>query len=139
MKIINNKEKGNVDEYLAQEGLNQKTIIRHNVLDSISVSLSERETICRLFLYFQTLLDAAEMFGYSYSGDKNISAARDRLLDLLQKPNWRENVNTEYTKQVAQDAFNVWKHPVTQDTVKRSGEFQVGKYFWILKMKKIFL
>jgi len=107
MKIINNKEKGNVDEYLAQEGLNQKTIIRHNVLDSIS-----------------TLLDAAETFGYSYSGDKEISAARDRLMALLQKPGWRENVNTEYTGQVAKDAYNVWKHSVTQDTVKRSGEFQ---------------
>jgi len=107
MKIINSKEKGKVDGYLEQEKETQRTIIRHNVLDSIS-----------------TLLDAAEKFGYSYSGDKEISEARDRLMSLLMKPDWRANVNTEYTKQVAEDAFKVWKHSVTQDTVKRSEEFQ---------------
>ena len=59
-------------------------------------------------------------------------------MNLLQKPGWRENVNTEYTSQVAQDAYNVWKHSVTQDTVKRSGEFQVGKYFYVLYWWKYF-
>ena len=85
---------------------------------------------------FQTLLDAAEKFGYSYSGDKEISEARDRLMSLLMKPDWKANVNTEYTKQVAEDAFKVWKNSVTQDTVKRSEEFQV-KWAFFFKKKTI--
>ena len=42
MKIINSKEKGKVDGYLEQEKETQRTIIRHNVLDSISVSFVGR-------------------------------------------------------------------------------------------------
>jgi len=98
MEIIQNSEKS-TKGFSEKKRRDQLLIIQNNILDSIDA-----------------LIEAAEMFGYSFDGET--SECVKRVKNIL-----NESERT-YTDEVASDVKIIWDHETTKKCVQRSSEFQ---------------